>query len=147
MKLHEILPGRLYQRGNLSRWSAERKLAELQAVGITVVASVWNRDDLDFRAGLTGIEYRHCPMVDNAPPEDMTQVNALVNWIVMALTAGKRALVYCNAGRNRSAFINALVVQRRLGLSGIAAVEYVKQQRPNAFGNDLLAEYVRRHRI
>ncbi len=49
--------------------------------------------------------------------------------------AGKRVLVTCAQGRNRSGFVSAIAARRLLGCSGEKAARLVQSRRPNALTN------------
>lgn len=51
------------------------------------------------------------------------------------IEAGGRVLTMCNAGRNRSGLLSALIVRELTGLPGAAAMAVVREHRPNAIAN------------
>lgn len=55
---------------------------------------------------------------------------------------GKKVLVHCNAGRNRSPLVAALVVLDDFNGNGAAVLEHVRRVRPNALANPAFADYL-----
>jgi len=137
---YDILPGRLYQRGKMHGHGSREKGAALQALGIGMVLGMAPREpdagleELS-RAGL--LEYVHVPIPDGKL--DATTGAAL---LLLAAGAARRAanggfavLTHCNAGRNRSGLMSALLLREWLGLSGAEAMTHVRAARPRALAN------------
>jgi protein-tyrosine phosphatase len=57
---------------------------------------------------------------------------------------GGSVLIYCEAGRNRSSLLSALIVRRLRHISGTAALAHVLGIRPNAFSNIWWREWLER---
>ena len=55
---------------------------------------------------------------------------------------GRPGLVYCNAGRNRSAFMAALVLVHLEGIAGAEAARRVQDRRPNSLANPAFLAYL-----
>lgn len=64
--------------------------------------------------------------------------------VARTLQAGRRALVTCMAGRNRSGLVSALSLCRLYGCSGTEAVAMVRARRPNALTNESFVDYLSR---
>lgn len=62
--------------------------------------------------------------------------------VLQCLSADKRVLVTCSAGRNRSGLISGLVHMLRFGLTGAEAVARIKSARPDALTNDVFRRYL-----
>lgn len=125
-----ILPGQLYQSG-----CPDRPL-----------------DDFDIEVDMAG-----CPgkgagtQIRNAIPDgelpspdiDLNELEALVSNLCDALLDGRKVLVHCGAGINRSSLVTALVVRRLFGLSGADATLYIRSRRgPEALSNPWFASYL-----
>lgn len=108
--LHEIIPGRLYQRGNMLKWPAARKRQVLGERGISVVVNCWNKVDPDL-SGMVD-HYLDWPIATNELPPDADLVTEYVAGLVRA---GHIALIHCEAGVNRSVWF-ALRVALELGV-------------------------------
>lgn len=144
MKLHEILPGRLYQRG-LTRDVREAScFAACEERGIEVVACVVAAPDLRLKSWLErrGGEYIFLPFADGNHVPALAV--ALGDYLAQQVLRGRPTLIHCRAGRNRSGFVSALVVRSVLGVDGREALQHVQLARPNAIANEAFAEYLRR---
>lgn len=87
--------------------------------------------------------------VIRAPMDDCSvvlaeTVNQAVSHAIAAHKKGKRVLVTCNAGLNRSGLVVAVMLTRLYGISGYDAVKQVQRCRPGALFNPTFVEYVRR---
>lgn len=142
MKLYEILPDRLYQRGKPHRHSDQVKVGMLEDKRIGLVVGLVSPPDPFFDAW--GGLYLYRPMPDGKfRPELALQLEHIADAVTWTLRQSDiAALVYCEAGRNRSSLLSALIVKRLLGFSGAAALEYVLEKRPNAFSNLEWREYL-----
>lgn len=141
MKIREIIPGKLYTRGRFDRHSKETKLKSLREQGIGIVVNLIKRFDEDL-AGPDGLEYYSLPIADGED-WDQAMVLALSYRMAERIREGQRILVHCNAGRNRSGLVCALIVRELWGISGSEALEYVRKKRPRAVDNPHFEEYLR----
>jgi len=66
----------------------------------------------------------------------------LVDLAVRFMRDGHRVLVHCHKGKSRSGLFNALVAMKVLHIDGAAAVDFVRQRRPGALGNQVFAGYL-----
>lgn len=88
-----------------------------------------------------------------APGEDDSRVNRmrrfLPTWILAAqrvavlLKAGKKVLVTCMAGLNRSGMVSAMALYLVTGWDGAKCVQHVQQTRQDALCNDTFASWLR----
>ncbi len=140
MKVYEILSGKLYQRGRFDKWPKKRKLLELEELGITVVANMIRIPDEDI-AGPDGVEYYMLPIADGKI-KDLGSLNRLADRLLQRILEGHKVLVHCNAGRNRSGLLSALVVRRYYKISGQEALNYVRSKRPRAIANPHFEKYL-----
>lgn len=62
--------------------------------------------------------------------------------VVEHVKAGRRVLVTCMAGQNRSGLIVSLAVRELTGWSGPKIVEHVSRSRPFALNNKTFADYI-----
>lgn len=62
--------------------------------------------------------------------------------ITKRLNGGMRVLVTCQAGRNRSGLVSALTLVMRRKITGKAAMEIVKKNRPRALTNTSFAAFL-----
>lgn len=140
MKIHEIIPGSLYQRGRFDKWTKERKLAELAELKIDVVANLIRIPDEDI-CGPDGVEYYMLPIADGKI-KDGDLLNRLATRLLQRILEGHKVLVHCNAGRNRSGLLSALIVRKYFKISGREALNYVRERRPEAVANPHFEEYL-----
>lgn len=62
--------------------------------------------------------------------------------VAAAIREGKKVLVTCMAGLNRSGVVTALALQELTGWSGARVVKHIKSRRPYALCNDTFAAYI-----
>jgi protein-tyrosine phosphatase len=135
VRLHPIIPGRLYQSANFMR--VENRVEVLRAYGITTVVSLWH-PDLELRDAVRYL-HLHIPdgkRLDAAPVEDLALT------VASDIRNGGVALVHCHAGRNRSGLLNALVVREMTNCTGLEAMQLVRRRRPRAIANPVFEAYL-----
>lgn len=128
----EILPGQLYQRGKLHGMTLDRKLAGLSYYGITCsIALAPPTVDSDL---LERGSHYHSSIPDGLlrDPDGML---AMSTELATEIKQGGTVLTMCNAGRNRSGLLSALIVRELSGIPGAAAMAVVRHHRPNALAN------------
>jgi hypothetical protein len=96
--------------------------------------------DFDF----PGVEIITAPLDDSdgPTPEEAAIATAGAERVLDALSRNKRVLVSCQAGRNRSGLISALVLAGRYGLSGKAAAQIVRLRRKGALTNESFSKFL-----
>ena len=77
-------------------------------------------------------------------PEDLGQLWRLVRFVAGEVGAGKRVLVHCAAGLNRSGFVAALVYRELVECSGTEAEDRVKALRPGSLLNPYYVAFLHR---
>ena len=89
---------------------------------------------------LVGMRYLHRPLPDGRRvPEP--QVQAIVKELTAYLQQGKRLLIHCEGGRNRSGLIAALLLVQT-GTAPAEAVALVRAGRKGALANTVFANYI-----
>ena len=143
MKLYEIVPGKVYQRGEFMDFPREFKLKELRKHGIDIVVNVWSRPDMEISQEM--FRYIHWPIPDGELRDsDRRFLEGMALRVAGdILHEDHKVLVHCHAGRNRSALVSALLVRQLLDLSGEQAIEYVRERRPNALANEHFCNYLK----
>lgn len=151
--IYQIIPG-VYQRGRIHHYNEQIKLTGLQALNIRdVVALAPTTADpgLQMLDDLGVIRYHHLPIPDGQLRRiqmcggyEFTQevLLRLAKNLADRVAAGTSVLTMCNAGRNRSGLLNALIVRERLGITGIRALEVVRRERPNALANEHFCRFL-----
>jgi protein-tyrosine phosphatase len=132
---NEILPG-LWVSGRPSPGEPLR----LESVDVLVACEAeWQPEEADF----PGIRIVRAPLHDAQPTsEQVATARVAASEVVSAVRAGKRVLVQCAMGFNRSALVAALAVRELLGLDGAGAVIHVQACRPGALNNGYFVEVV-----
>lgn len=133
---NEVLPGRLWIGG------APVDFAWSRRHGIDVVLDLADPGPGPQTPDLAGLDYRKCPLVDADELPDDDQLRDLVTHVVTGVRAGRRVLVHCSFGKNRSGLVVTLAVRELLELSGADAVAHVRARRHRAVNNTVFAEYV-----
>jgi hypothetical protein len=119
-------------------WQGGYPIAGLESEGINVVVLCARelQPESEFASGfLPGVEVICCPMDD-------VEGGPTAQTIVERLEQGKRVLVTCVAGRNRSGLVNALVLILRRGVSGISATMRIQAARPLALTNQSFCSFL-----
>jgi hypothetical protein len=91
---------------------------------------------------LGSVVYCKEALVDGPELPAETITDRLVRDVVVAVREGKRVLVACAGGRNRSGLIVALAVRELLCCSGAEAVQLVQSLRENAINNVTFAGHL-----
>jgi len=86
-----------------------------------------------------GIEVLHAPNDDDSSrsitQQELSIAAKTAKKVVQAIQGGKKVLVTCIAGRNRSGLVVALALHKLTGMSGEEVVVYIKERRPYALTN------------
>ena len=134
MKIFEIEPG-LFQSTKIDDPN------QLSIVGIEVVIDLeggFDNEDIAFY--LHQYVYWHIldlPFLPNR--EDLWRV---ARFGYDAWKFGKRVLVHCTMGRNRSGLINGCILWLN-GMTGEDAVRLIQEKRPGALSNPVFASYLK----
>lgn len=93
-----------------------------------------------------GVHVILAPGDDDERPHRMKQFLPIwkdaARQVVELVTAGKRCLVTCWAGQNRSGLVNALVMRELTGWTGEEIVDHIKRNRPHALNNGTFVKYI-----
>ena len=139
--VHTILPGRIYQRGHLLKKSYDAKVAFLADNDIRLVVGLARAKDCDLAALLTN-NYIWYPIPDGALDETVDIIGFSEELVSKHRALGGAVLVYCNAGRNRSSLVSALMLRLITGCSGAEAVVKLRAARPNALANPAFVAFL-----
>lgn len=130
--VYEILPGALYQCKKLHYLALKPKMDGIRRYGITrVVALAPPAPDPDLRDQDWFLNF---PIPDGVLKTRMA-ILALASDLAAEIEAGGCVMTMCNAGRNRSGLLSALIIRELSGISGSAAMEVVRLHRPRALAN------------
>lgn len=122
--LNEIIPEKLYQRGQFITFPWAAKMAMLERHEIDVVVNLWARPDPELHTK-QGLIYIHWPIGGGEPPYPKWPIIACLDEY---MSAGRRVLVHCEAGVNRSIWLASLLSAIQLGISGNEAFERLQEK-------------------
>jgi hypothetical protein len=98
---------------------------------------------LRFDPELVGaITYSKEALIDGPELPAAATLDRLVADVVEAVRAGRRVLVACAGGRNRSGLVVALAVRELLACPGHQALELVQSRRDNSLNNQTFAGHL-----
>ena len=103
-------------------------------------------DPLEAQSAFPGVITVCAPMDDDDESireGDKTVAAEAAKTIIHHLDQDHRVLVTCQAGRNRSGTVSALVLMARRGITGDAAVALVRARRPKALSNEGMCAWIR----
>lgn len=132
----ELVSGRLWQGGCPVDFDWVRE------AGITLVLDVADADAHPPAGAVDGLTYLKCPLVDEGAVPDSTLTLGLARLVAELIRDGRRALVHCTFGRNRSGLMATLMVRELLGLSGADALEHVRARRDRVANNDAFEDWL-----
>jgi hypothetical protein len=138
------MPG-LYQRGKLHSLSFDVKAAGLNHYGIQhVVALAPPQPDLDLMLmhDLGLLHYTHLPVPDGRHLRRIEEIEEVASRLTDHVLNDVGVLTMCNAGRNRSGMLSAMILRNLLGVTGAEAVAIVQRERPNALANEHFVHYL-----
>jgi protein-tyrosine phosphatase len=81
-------------------------------------------------------------LIDGVELPPSAILGRLVDDVVAAVRAGRRVLVACAGGRNRSGLVVGLAVRDLLGCSGAQALTWVQSRREDALNNATFASHL-----
>ncbi len=140
-KMHEIIPGFLYIRGRFDDLTANDKIIKLRNAGIKVVVAMCRTSYPEI--GMSEIEYIHHEIPDGKLKYiTIFKLQDLAWQLYIRILSGKKILVFCDAARNRSPIVAALVYRLYMGTSGEVALEHVRRVKPNTLNNIHFANYL-----
>jgi protein-tyrosine phosphatase len=133
-----ILPGQLWIRGRTNHISLEAKRTLATELGLHWAVGLCPIPDYEWAD--VPLDYYYWPMADGARiPED---IQGRARFLTSEIAEGRPGLIYCNAGRNRSAFLAGLVMQYVEGTPGVEVVKRIQKLRPNALANPAFVRYL-----
>lgn len=137
LEISEVVRDRLWISGSLTNEGWREK-------GITVVINLEEANDAVLKplfAANEGI-YIHAPMHDELEVRDPDLIRTLAKFIVTRMTQGRKVLVHCSAGINRSSLLVGRVLIE-LGLRPVDAVATVRICRdPFALSNTIFENWL-----
>jgi len=90
------------------------------------------------------VEVLHCPIDDAEPTRDELQrVRRCSMAIALRLKAGRRVLVTCQMGINRSAFVAAMSMKRLTGWPSEKIISTIRANRQGTLTNEHFVGYIK----
>ena len=138
MDISEVVPERLWMSGSIIGGLAWRER------GINVIVNLEEANDAFMQtlfAANQGV-YIHAPFHDESEVKDPALIRALAKLILTFISQGRRVLVHCSAGLNRSGLVVARVLIE-VGCRPVDAVQAVRICRdPNALCNTVFENWL-----
>ena len=139
--VYDMHEGLVFQRGKLKRLDTTRMEDAFEHHGIEIVVGLNGpkRDEnLQKLHDDELIDYFFYPIPDNKLSEEDAKwlLTVASNIAADIKYTGASVLSHCNAGRNRSGLMNALIIKELAHCTGKEAREIVQRERPNALAND-----------
>jgi len=113
-------------------------VTELRAAGFDAVINL-SEHPSDFEAfAAAGLEASWVPLPTDIPPTNESEercVEALPRayaFVAAQMAQGRRVLVHCHGGRDRTGMLLAILVAKREGYAAPAAIQRVREVRPLA---------------
>ncbi len=143
MKLHTIIPGFLYQRGDFPTVDEATFRNTFGPLRIVAVVGVGGKPNpLAQRAFDWAYLWEPFPDSHNFSSDKVMDLAVRAYNIAQARRGA--ILVHCHAGRNRSGLISALLVVMMTQLTGREAIEVVRKGRKNALANPHFEQFLNR---
>ena len=124
----------LYVSGEIEDWEA---LAER---GIDTIVDMDASVDTGLPQAPGSILYFYHPILDEDLP-NLVKIEALGRLVADLVSSDHRVLVHCRMGFNRSVLVIATALTY-LGMTGLAALEHLRERRPGALFNENFAAHV-----
>ena len=130
----EVLPG-LWQSGLPEDWSELRHRYDA-VVDLADPGPGPSADDLG------EVTWIKVPLEDGEDVPDVLVLDQLTAMVAALVRDGRRVLVHCTYGKNRSGLLMALLVRELLGCDGPTALGHVRAVRHRAVNNTVFADWV-----
>lgn len=140
IKMHEIIPNKLYQRGQFVKFPLNIKLREMHRLGINIVVNLCSNVDKELKNSIQ--HYFHIPIPDSEIKKEEELLKTAEKVAALIKEGNNKAIVHCNAGRNRSGMFNALLCMEILNLSGQEAISHIRKCRPNSLANENFVNFI-----
>lgn len=138
-----IFESRLLQRGVFAKYTLAEKLEFLAARRIAAVVNLSPHADHELAQAVGAARYLHAYIRDGVS-FDFVRLERAATFARTALATAPDAavLAHCYAGKNRSAFLNCILLMDVWGFSAQAAIRQVRHARPNALATPAFEWYL-----
>jgi protein-tyrosine phosphatase len=123
--VNEIIPGKLYQRGQILTWQREDKLKLIQELKIGVVVNLWTKQDPDMSDMPCWYWYLPSSSQDMLAGKMETMAETLT--MILENSGEMSALILCEAGKTRSVYFATLVLMMYENLAGKQALDKINK--------------------
>ncbi len=124
----------LFVSGDIEDWGA------LRALAIDTIVDMEGTIDPGVPEAPDAILYVYHPILDDELP-DLTRIEALGIMAADLVQQGRRVLIHCRMGFNRSALVAATALTY-LGMTGPQALAHMRERRPGSLFNEIFAAHV-----
>ncbi len=138
--INEIIPGKLFQRGQILTWQREVKLKFLREHGITTIVNFWPKIDPDFSDFPLNM-YLYLPS-DKSNMMLEKRISLAASFIAKSIKQGEKCLIMCEAGVTRSVFFCILVIAKLEELSLSESYNKVKEKIPGLKLKSFMLEFL-----
>lgn len=114
------------------------EVRELRDAGFDAVINLSEHPSDDAAFAAAGLEASWVPLPTDIPPtkkaeeQFIAELPRAYDFVAAQMAQGRRVLVHCHAGKDRTGILLALVVAKQDGVSARAAIECVRTVRPLA---------------
>jgi len=127
--INNIVPGRLYQRGQILTWQRAYKLQLIEYLKVGVVVNLWPKLDPDMSDMPCYYLYLPSSSQDTVG-EDIMIMSKCVAELLNNSIVDKSALILCEAGKTRSVFFAGLVLMHMYTMTGAKALKILEKRVP-----------------
>jgi protein-tyrosine phosphatase len=117
--------------------------AWVRRAGITMVLDVSNPEIYPDPKDFEGLVYLKMPLDDGDHLPDLAVLDGVVQSVAGAWKGGRKILVHCRMGLNRSGLVDALVLRQVFNLTGAEAMKIVQARREGSLSNPVFAAHLR----
>lgn len=143
VQVYDIYEGVLFQRGKMHRFPLEVKQEFVKQLSITAVVGLAGNEDPDFKNNMIVGIYQYFGIPDNKLTDRTINIlDKFARKLSDHILEGGVVLTHCNAGRNRSGLLNAMIIMNLIGCAGSEAIEIVRRERPNALANEHFVNFL-----
>jgi protein-tyrosine phosphatase len=141
IRLIEIIPGKLYQRGHMKDYTKEEKRQVIAKYGLTTVVNLYAQEDPDIKNLIQ--EDIWMPIADGKVYEP-EKILALARALAKGIQYNdKKVLVHCWGGKNRSALVNTIICTIALHMRTDEAIAYMRSKRKGSLSNPHFVEWLK----
>lgn len=133
--------------GGQLAWGSHRAALRVRALGYDLVILAANSfQDADGAVARAGVEIHYWPMVDDAFMTTLDTFKTAVEQrgavIASQVAMGRKVLVTCLEGYNRSALLAARALYELKGWSGVAVLHELRSRRPECLFNEGFRDWI-----